>query len=205
VVLYACFIGLGLVAPDVVRLLFGEKWLPAAPYVTALAFLVLLQAPRVLVAPLLTALGRPRDLLLSKSAELLFVLLALGISRVPTLTWALGIWMARELIALPLTITLLRRATGFGVVDQFRGALVPLGGALAMACVVWPLSAMLPAAWSSPTRLLLLVPAGAVTFVVTCRALGREVFQTLTELITTALARRAPPPDPPALALGRSP
>jgi O-antigen/teichoic acid export membrane protein len=191
VVLYACFIGLGLVAPDVVRLLFGEKWLPAAPYVTALAFLVLLQAPRVLVAPLLTALGRPRELLLSKSVELVFVLLALGITRVPSLTWALGIWIARELISLPVTLVLLKRATGLGALDQLRGAFVPLCSALAMACVVWPLAAALPEGWSSPVRLLVLVPAGALTFSATCLLLGRDVTRSLSGLVSAAIGRRA--------------
>jgi O-antigen/teichoic acid export membrane protein len=205
VVLYACFIGLGLVAPEVVRLLFGEKWLPAAPYVTALAFLVLLQAPRVLVAPLLTALGRPRDLLLSKSAELVFVLLALGISRVPSLSWALGIWIAREVVSLPLTISLLRRATGFGAVEQFRGAFVPLCCAVIMGAVVWPLSAALPSDWSSWLRLLVLVPVGALAFVGSCRLLNREIVQSLTAIFTTALRRQAPVVEAPALALGRTP
>ena len=60
--LYPCFVGLAAVAPDIVELLFGARWQPSSPYVAVLGFLVLLQVPRLVFTPLLTALGRPRTL-----------------------------------------------------------------------------------------------------------------------------------------------
>lgn len=200
VVLYACFIGIGVLSPEIVRLMFGEKWLPAAPYITVLALLVLVQGPRVLVAPLLTALGRPRDLLFSKAAELGFVVLALGITRVPTLSWAVGIWVVRELLALPITLTLLKRATGLGALEQVRGAWVPLAASSLMVAAVLLGRYLLPGSTSAVLRLALLVPLGAVAFLGVTFVLDRELIKSLLGFAQTALGRSKRPAPQPGLA-----
>lgn len=202
VVLYACFIGIGALSPEIVALMFGEKWLPAAPYITVLALLVLVQGPRVLVAPLLTALGRPKDLLLSKAAELAFVVLALGITRVPSLSWAVGIWVGRELLALPITLRLLKRASGLGALEQLRGAWVPLTASLLMVAAVLLGRYLLPAGAGVVTRLVLLVPLGAVAFLGAVFALDRELVKSLLAFAQSALSRARRGAAPPGLATG---
>lgn len=201
-VLYSSFIGVGVIAPELVELMFGAKWLPSAPYVTALSCLVLIQAPRVLVAPLLTALGRPRELALSKAVELGFVVAAVAITRVPTLEYAVGIWIARELLALPLTVRLLRRATGFGFVEQFRASAVPLVAALVMAAAVLLTKQLLAPDLHALARVLLLVPVGALTFVLAVFACDRAQVTAVLELSQAALRRRS---HQPSLAVSRTP
>jgi polysaccharide transporter, PST family len=202
VVLYACFVGIGVLSPEIVGLMFGEKWLPAAPYITVLALLVLVQGPRVLVAPLLTALGRPKDLLLSKAAELGFVVLALGITRVPTLSWAVGIWGCRELLALPITLRLLKRASGLGVLEQVRGAWVPLAASLVMVAAVLLVRYLLPLGSSALARVAVLVPVGAVAFLGVTWVLDRELMKRLLAFAQSALARSKRPVTPSGLAAG---
>ena len=96
--LYPCFVGLGAVAPDVVEVLFGHRWQPSSPYVTVLGFLVLLQVPRLVFTPLLTALGRPRDPLVGLLAELLFMLGVSWTLGMPSLPWAIALWVASECV-----------------------------------------------------------------------------------------------------------
>lgn len=207
-ILYSTFIGMAMLSREVVEVLFGAKWLPSAPYVTALACLVVVQAPRVLVAPLLSALGRPKDLLLGKAAEFAFVLLAVAITRVPTLGWAVGIWIARELVGLPLNVWQLKGASGFGVVAQFRGAAMPLLAAISMALVVLAAKHGLPADTSALVRLAILVPVGVVAFVLASALLSRELLTTLLGFARSALRKdrsRGPLAPPPTLSLGRTP
>lgn len=201
-ILYSSFLGIGVLAPELVSVMFGAKWLPSAPYVAALACLVVLQAPRVLVTPLLTAMGRPKDLLVGKAVELAFVLAAVAVTRIPSLGWAIGIWIARELIALPLNVLQLRRASGFGVGEQFRGAVAPLLAALGMASVVLLAKYALPASLSEVTRLLILVPLGATSFALFACLLGPAHVKTLLDFGLSALgkARRTPGPTPSLVA-----
>jgi O-antigen/teichoic acid export membrane protein len=201
-VLYACFIGIGVVAPEVVSVMFGDKWLPAAPYISVLSFLVLIQGPRVLVAPLLTALGRPRDLLLSKACELSFVVLALLITRVPSLAWAIGIWVTRELVALPITLRLLRRATGLSALAQLRGAGAPLAAASVMVAAVLLARYSLPSDLSALARLALLVPVGALAFVAVACVLDRELVKSVLAFARSAVGRSKRPTAEASLAAG---
>jgi polysaccharide transporter, PST family len=207
-ILYSSFIGIGVLAPDVVEVLFGAKWLPSAPYVAALSCLVIVQAPRVLVAPLLTAMGRPKDLVIGRAVEFAFVLAAVAITRVPTLGWAVGIWIARELCGLPINVRQLKAASGFGVVDQFRGAFVPLAAALLMALAVLGAKAALPKSLHATAHLAILVPVGAVAFVAALSLLNRALVVTLIGFVRSALRKAHPTREPlaePALSLGRTP
>src|SRR5204863_8512495 len=91
--LYPCFGGIALIAPVLVELLFGARWLASAPYVTVLALLALVQAPRLLMTPALTALGRPREPLAGLAVELLIVVGLLATAGARTLPWAVGLWV----------------------------------------------------------------------------------------------------------------
>jgi len=177
--LYALFVGIAVTSPEVVSVLFGTKWLPSAPYISALAMLVLLQAPRLMVTPMLTALGRPRDLLIGKAAELLFVVAAIFISRSPTLAWAIGIWIAREAISLPIMSKLMKNATTMGFIDQFRGVVVPAISSLVMAAGVLALRPHLPAGLVPVVRLAVLAVVGSVCFLGTAALLDRELVKTV--------------------------
>jgi O-antigen/teichoic acid export membrane protein/beta-glucanase (GH16 family) len=188
-ILYSSFIGLGVLSHEVVEVLFGAKWLPSAPYVSALACLVIVQAPRVLVAPLLTALGRPKDLLVGKAAEFAFVLVAVFVTRVPSLGWAVGIWVARELVGLPLNVRQLKSASGFGVMTQFRGALMPLLAALAMALAVLVTKYSLPSGMSAVARLVTLVPVGVLAFLLASCLWSRELLTSLLGFARSALRK----------------
>lgn len=203
-ILYASFLGIAAVAPELVAVMFGAKWLPSAPYVAALACLVLLQAPRVLVAPLLSALGRPRDLLVGKAVELGFIVLAIALTRIPSVGWAVGIWIARELIALPVNVWQLRRASGFGVAEQFRGAWKPALAALTMAGVVIATKHTLPASFTDVARLAILVPIGVASFALVSCLLGPAQLKILANFGLSALGKARPAAPTPDFAASRT-
>lgn len=205
-ILYSCFIGIGVVSSEVVEVLFGSKWLASAPYVTALSCLVVLQAPRVLVSPLLTAIGRPKDLVVGKALELAFVLAAVSLTHVPSLGWAVGIWMVRELVGLPVNVRQLQRASGFSVVEQFRGAALPLVAALVMAGCVFLARGALPGSLSALGRLLALIPVGAASFLLVSWLTQRALFGTLLDVARAALSKTKPSAAlGPTLSLGQTP
>jgi len=191
--MYACFLGIAVTAPEVVTLLFGAKWLPSAPYVTALACLVLVQGPRLLMSPVLTAVGRPRDLLISKALELVFMVIAIFATRVPSLSWAVGIWITTSLVSFPISIGMVKRATTLGFFGQFRGVAVPLGASMVMVIAVQITRLALPTDLSALTRLIALVPAGALCFLGTAYLLDRELVATVLGFARSAMGRRLAP------------
>ncbi len=191
--LYSLFIGMALTAPETVSVLFGSKWLPSAPYITALALLVIVQAPRLMVTPMLTALGRPRDLMIGKAVELLFVLAAIFLSRVPSLGWAVGIWIGRELVSVVVLSRMVKSATMLGFIDQFRGTAVPLLSSAIMAVAVFLLRRQLHSVMIPAVRLGILAGAGAIVFAVATFILDRELARRVVRFALSAVGRRAEP------------
>ena len=188
--LYPCFVGLGSVAPDIVEVLFGHRWLPSAPYVAALGFLVLVQAPRLLTTPVLTALGRPRDPLVGLLTELIFMLGLTWILGMPSLRWAIGIWVASECVLAQVSSLMLKQATGYTMADQFRGVMRPFIATLGMAAAVIETGLQLPADWGPILRLMVLVPTGAIIFAGAISLLDRTLVREFLEFGRAAFERK---------------
>jgi O-antigen/teichoic acid export membrane protein len=161
---FPCFVGLGSVAPDIVEVMFGHRWQPSAPYVTVLGFLVLVQAPRLAFTPLLTALGRPRDLLPGLLAKLFFILGVTASFGMPSLPWAVANWVASECTLMLVTSWVVKRITGYNAFEEFGGALNPLLASLLMAVVVIATRLQVLANIGPVLRLTVLLPLGAVVF-----------------------------------------
>ncbi|HEY2675426.1 MAG TPA: oligosaccharide flippase family protein [Steroidobacteraceae bacterium] len=195
--IYPCFVGLASVAPDVVDLLFGDRWQPSAPYVAVLGFLVLFQAPRLAFTPMLNALGKPRDPLVGLLAELAFMLAAVWVSGMPSLPWAIGIWAASECVLFLVSGWVLRRATGYSVLEQFGGILKPLLASLLMAAVVTETGMRLPAEFGPVLRLTVLVPIGAATFSGAIFFFDRRLVKNFLEFVRAAFQRQAKNPEIP--------
>jgi O-antigen/teichoic acid export membrane protein len=188
--LYPCFVGLGSVAPDIVEVLFGHRWLPSSPYVAVLGFLVLMQAPRLLITPVLTALGRPRDPLVGLVAELFFMLgvtWSLGMTSLP---WAIAIWVASECVLAQVSSWVLKQATGYTVFDQFHGVLKPFFASLVMAAAVIETRLLLPAGFGPILRLTVLLPLGAIVFAGAISTLDRQLVSDFLGFVRSAFEKQ---------------
>jgi O-antigen/teichoic acid export membrane protein len=195
--LYPCFVGLGTVAPEIVEILFGRRWLPSSPYVTVLGFLVLAQVPRLVFTPLLTAMGRPRDPLIGLFAELLFMLgVALSIG-MPSLPWAIALWVASECVLMLVSSRVLRRATGYSFIEQFGGVLNPLLASLLMAVTIIETRSQLSASLGPVLRLTVLLPLGALVFAVAILLLDQRLIKDFLVFARSAFERKWQGPEMP--------
>jgi O-antigen/teichoic acid export membrane protein len=190
--LYPCFVGIGVISPEVVEVLFGRQWLSIAPYVTALGFLVLIQAPMLFATPVLTAVGRPRDPLVNILWKLVVMLVAVWLSRVPSLPWAIGIWVASECMGIPVAGWMLWRATKFTFIDQVRGVSLPLLASMTMAIALYVARYAIPAHFGPALRLMFLVPAGAAVFVGAIFVLDRSLVNEFLGFVCAAFEKKWP-------------
>jgi PST family polysaccharide transporter len=151
--------------------------------------LILVQAPRLLITPMLTAMGRPRDAMVGIGVEIAVMtglVLTVGARSLP---WALAVWALRELSAAPVMAVVLQRATGIGARTQLRGTVVPLVASLCMGAAVYALRPVVPASFPPAARLALLVPAGAAAFVAVAWLIGRSSLTALTAFVASARTR----------------
>ncbi len=188
-VMYGLFFGLAAVAPEVVRVMFGAQWAEAGVYVTVFACLTIIQAPRLMMNPLLTAIGRPADPMLARIAELSFMIVFLWVWRSSALPWLAGIWVAREFIGFPVMLWLVRRATAIRFRDQLSGSLTPLLASAAMVGVVQLARQHLTLTWPPALSLGALCLLGACTFLATLALLDRRLVGEALALVRTKTRR----------------
>jgi O-antigen/teichoic acid export membrane protein len=172
--LYALFIGIAITAPEVVELLFGARWESIAVYVAWLATLVVLQAPRMLIIPVLKAKGWPGWALAGTGVEFLVVFALIASLGVPTVGVAVAIWMVRELVAWPVMALVLKTRVDIGFVDQLRGLATPALAALAMAITALAVRQALGAEPPALIRLLAVGGAASLAFVCAATLLDRQ-------------------------------
>ena len=194
--LYPCFCGIALVAPLVVELLFGSRWLASAPYVSLLALLALVQAPRLLMTPALTALGHPRQPLAGLAVELLIVIGLLATVGAHTLPGAVAIWVIRELASAPVMTHLVKRAVGLGAAAHLRAVAGPLLASACMALALFGVGRVLPTSLPTAGRLAILAALGALSFVAAAWTFDRQAMKRLLDFVASV----AHPPSmlPPA-------
>jgi PST family polysaccharide transporter len=162
--LFPCFTGIALVAPELVSLVFGSRWQPAALGVALLALLAVVQTPRLFVNPLLTAMGRPRDVLFAVGFELAVLLTLMSALPIEHYELALAVWIFSECVQIPVSTVMLRRATGYGLAKQFSGAVKPLLAVGAMACAVEICRILMPGSLDDLRKLAIMAPVGVITY-----------------------------------------
>lgn len=164
--LYLAFMLMAATSDHLVTVMFGAKWLPAAPYVMLLSATMLSQAPRMLTVPILTAMGHPRDVLVGYCWGMVYMLLVLLVVPFGSGLVAMAIWAGTELVYAPVFAWLLWRRTGIGPLVQVRNILWPLvAGFAAYGAAGQVNQALGPSLAGNP--LLVLVPAclaGTVAF-----------------------------------------
>lgn len=196
--LYPCFLGIAVVAPEVVELLFGRGWSNAVPYVSALAVLIVVLVPRVMATTLLNSVGRPRDAMVAVAFDLALMLTLMATLGGRGLAWAMGIWVARELAIAPVMSLVLRRSAGIAVREQLLGALVPLIAAVVMAAAVSLLRRALPPGLGALPRLSVLAPFGACVYVASAWVADRAVVARAFNFFAAALRRARTTSEVPA-------
>jgi hypothetical protein len=125
------------------------------------------------------------------------MLAAVGLSRVPTLAWAIGIWAASEGVLFLVSGWVLRRVTGWSVAEQFQGVLKPLLASLLMAAVVMETGMRLPVELGPVARLILLVPLGAAVFAAAIFLLDRKVVKEFLQFARAAFEGQKKNPELP--------
>jgi O-antigen/teichoic acid export membrane protein len=175
--------GLVLIAPDLVRVLLGERWMPAAPLIEILALAEVLNSFASGSQFLFVAVGRPA--ISAKLAGLRSLLLVPSVAIGATVGGASGAAWAMVLVSTVMFAVnrpILMRMLNITPMDMFAVAYRPIVATLAMMAVVWSAGA---AAMS------LRVETGSFVHLVSASLLGALVYAS-SVLALWALADRPP-------------
>ena len=180
---FPIFIGLAVTAPEAVAVLLGAKWPAAAPLLQILALIMPLRMVATLLPPALWSIGRPGI----SAGNVLIAALVIPSACLIGAQWGPAGMAMAWLGAYPLVfgITLRRSGgvLGLGVPDFGRAMRAPALASLAMAGVVIGTRYLLPEHAGAAARLLVLVPAGALTYLAALLGLERGALRETAQIV----------------------
>ena len=173
-VLFPVFAGVGAIAPELIDLMFGGKWVAASPYVLILGMLTFVQVPRVPAIPLLSATGHLRDVAWINVAVLVYMIVAVTLTRPANEYIALAVWGGGEFLTFAGIALALRRRLNIPFGEQWSQIISPLAGAIGMVIVVQFTRDILPASQPLIWRLPELAVLAGVSYMAVMLTFGRR-------------------------------
>lgn len=189
-VMFPVFIGLAAVSQEVVVLVFGQKWLSVAPYVALMSLLTVQFFPRMFSAPLMSAVGRPGLPVVDVLSQVAFIVGGMFAIGHRSLSMAAAVWALRLLVSTPIDMLFLKRTTGLGFIEQWRGAFVPAVAALCMGIAVYAMKRFIPDSFGISLRLVLLVPTAALFYTGMLRLLDKQLIIDVLDFVNAAVIKR---------------
>lgn len=163
IISFPIFLGVALLAPDAIPVIFGAKWIPSVEVVQFLAFLGILQSLVSWSGTVTLALGRPMWRLMAAAVT--------GVARVVVVatlaSWGIVVVAAgvvgTGVLTMALQYVIMRKLVGIEVPELLRQLRVPAVASAVMAVVVWSGTTLLPGA-EPYQRIIFGIGLGALTY-----------------------------------------
>lgn len=190
---FPAHVGVVLVAPELIPLVFGQPWAGAVPVVQLLVLLGLLMPMMQVTSSLLYGVGRTGlQMLLSLGSTALFLLLLLVVGN-ESLVGIAAAFVGRFFLVFPVRLWLVQRASGVPVRPALLRSL-PIAlatGIMAAAVLAW--RELAPAAAQAPLPLLLSsVGIGLAAYGLAILALARPFLQQALGLVLSVAGPKKP-------------
>lgn len=196
---FPIFVGLSIVAPQMVPVAFGVKWMSSVPLLQCLALIGIRDSLLFLDNQVMTALGKPSWRLAVSMANVGLSVLGVLIGiRWGLMGVAVGLTLASFLIW-PISLLAMRRLINFSLAHYFARYVAPCASSLTMAAVVIIVRRALPtspSAWS----LTVMVCAGAIAYGAVTWIIAPASLRMLTSQLVSSLSRQGTSAPEPSIA-----
>jgi len=137
---FPCIVGFGLLASDLIPLIYGAKWAPSIPVAQVLTFLVVPYALNFFADPALTALGRSGVIVRLAAVQLVGTVVFCSLAAPFGLRAIAIAYVVRSYLTLALQLWLFQRSTGVVATKVLKSILPQVIAAAAMAGAVFAFS-----------------------------------------------------------------
>lgn len=190
---FPAFIGVAIVAPELIPTFFGSQWTLSIPVLQILAFIGILHSIFYFHNSLVIALGKPawrfRMILLNAVTNVIGFLLVVrwGIVAVA------AIYVIRGYLVSPIEFWMVRKLGKIGLTTYFRQFLGPFSGSLAMAVIIFGLKYFIGSVLSLPLQLAIYVLAGGAIYLLVVKLIEPSLGPQILKLLRLLLPERLLP------------
>lgn len=190
-VMYPIFALIAIMTPEIINVVFGSRWQPAAPFIVVMCVLTFQFFPRMFSTPLMTSLGYPQYPIPSQIIQLAVITIGMTTFGASSLNWAVAVWALRLVITTPIDMYRLKLATGLTFSEQLNGVPLVFGITTIAAGLTWMVCAYGLAIQSDVVRLVSASAIGATTYLLLTFQFNRRGLKQLIDLMSALRPRTA--------------
>lgn len=174
---FPCFIGLAILAPELMQLILGPKWANVVLPIQILCFVMPFRFINILFAPVVTAVGRPEVITKIMSFTVIIMTASFLIGSFWGIIGLCYAWLTAFPVVFLITAKRSCNVIGLPLKALFNTALIPLIGSIGMAFGIlafkWKLNALL----SPLLQLLFVITIGIAIYCLTLFLFNKKIFR----------------------------
>ncbi|MDZ8185818.1 MAG: MOP flippase family protein [Nostoc sp. ChiSLP02] len=187
---FPAFLGMAALAPELVRVLFGDQWLPSIPVMQVLAFIGIVHSVTYFNSTVITAMGKPEWKLKLNLMHSVANVVGFAIAVHWGIVAVAAVYVIRSYLLTPVDLWFIRKLIGIKLITYLRQYLIPLGGVLGMTIVIFAIKEFLKDLINIQTLLGICILFGGITYTVIIILLAPKIVQQILDIINPLISKR---------------
>jgi len=187
---FPAFLGMAALAPELVRVLFGEQWLPSIPVMQILAFIGIVHSVAYFHTTVITAMGKPAWKLRLNFMHSIANVIGFAIAVHWGIVAVAAVYVIRSYLLTPVDLWFIRKLIGIKLTTYLQQYVIPLTGVLAMTCVIFATKELLKNVVNIQTLLVICIVLGAITYTVAIVLLAPKIVQQILDIVNPLISKK---------------
>ena len=183
------FVGLAALAPEVTRLVFGDKWSESVPVMRVLALAGMLESVNFVNGVVMKSLGKPSWRLAIVTVEAAVSIVAFAIALQWGIVAVAGAVVVVGYLMAPVSFAATNKLIGLELRRWIESVVIPLGASIAMLLMIFGLKPLV-ADMVLGAQVALLAAIGGIGYIGSLWIFGRTVAKEAIEMARLAIRRR---------------
>ena len=189
-VAFPAFLGMAILAPELVPFLFGENWLPSIPVMQVLAFIGILHGIEYFNQSVILAMGKPALRLKINAVNAVGNVIAFMI----VIRWGIlavaAAYVIRGYLFLPLPLWAIYQLIKINFKTYWSQFIAPFISSVVMVGVIFAIKVYLGKNLSLPILIAVCTGVGIIVYSIVIRLTAPRLFQQVLGLLTSLIPRR---------------
>jgi O-antigen/teichoic acid export membrane protein len=184
---FPTFVGVAVLAPEVVQVLFGSKWQPSIPVMQVLAFIGILHSMFNFNSTVMMAKGKPSWRLGINCLNAVVNVIAFALVTRWGIVAVASAYVISGYLTFPISIYLVRKLIPLQPITYLRQYGIPIAGTLVMVVAILGAKHFLSSFISLPASLAIYITIGAVAYALTIFLIARNLFRQIMDFVQVAV------------------
>ncbi len=187
---FPTFLGMAVLAPELVVVLFGTQWIPSIPVMQVLAFIGILQSVYYFNGSVILAMGKPGWRVWLNCLNAVTNVVAFAVAVRWGIVAVAAAYVLRGYLFSPISILMIRRLIQIELTVYLRQYAAPLLGSLAMVATIFVAKYFLKDFMGLGLLLAICIAIGAVVYGVTLWLTAPALLRQVLDLVRSAVSGR---------------